>query len=38
MQHVKSAVLIMSTIISKKHGKVIEKMDKFIIVWIQDQH
>ncbi|XP_069901617.1 tigger transposable element-derived protein 1-like [Globicephala melas] len=35
MEHVKSAV---PTIISKKHGKVMEEMEKLLSVCIQDQH
>ena len=38
MEHVKSAVPIMSTIISKKHGKVMEEVEKLLSVWMQDQH
>ena len=38
MEHVKSAVLMTSTIISKKHGKVMEEMEKLLSVWMQDQH
>ena len=38
MEHVKSAMPIMSTLILKKHEKVIEEMEKFLSVWIQDQH
>ncbi|XP_066895622.1 putative CENPB DNA-binding domain-containing protein 1 [Kogia breviceps] len=38
MEHVKSAVLMMSTIISKKHGKVMEELEKLLTVWLQDQH
>ena len=34
MKHVKSAVPMMSTIILKKHGKVMEEMEKFLNVWI----
>ena len=32
---VKSAVLMMSTIISKKHRKVLEEMEKLLSVWLQ---
>ena len=32
MEHVKSAMPMMLTIISKKHGKIIEKMGKFLSV------
>ena len=35
MEHVKSAVPMMSTIISKKRGK---EMEKLLSVWMQDQH
>ena len=38
MDHVKSAVPMMSTIISKKCGKVLEEMEKLLRVWMQDQH
>ena len=36
MEHVKSAVPMMSTIVPKKCGKVMEEMEK--LVWMQDQH
>ena len=32
MEHVKSAVLMMLTRISKKHGKVMEEMEKLLCV------
>ena len=35
---VKSAVPMMSTIMSKKHGKLMEEMEKLRRVWMQDQH
>ena len=38
MGHVKSAVPIMSTIILRKHGKVMEEAEKLLSVWTQDQH
>ena len=38
MEHVKSTVPRMSTILSKKHGKVMEEMEKLLSVWMQDQH
>ena len=38
MEHVKSAVLMMSTVILKKHGKVLEEMEKLLSMWMQDQH
>ncbi|XP_069396460.1 tigger transposable element-derived protein 1-like [Delphinus delphis] len=38
MEHVKSAVSMMSTIISKKHGKEMEEMEKLLSVWTQNQH
>ncbi|XP_069901967.1 putative CENPB DNA-binding domain-containing protein 1 [Globicephala melas] len=38
MEHVKSAVPMMSTIILKKRGKVMEEMEKLLNVWTQDQH
>ena len=34
VEHVKSAVPMQSTIISKKRGKVIEEMEKHLGVWI----
>ena len=34
----KSGVPMMSTIISEKHGKVMEEMEKLLSVWMQDQH
>ena len=37
-EHVKSTVPMMSTIISKKCGKVMEEMEKLLGVWMQDQH
>ena len=36
MEHVKSALPVMSTIILKKHRKVME-MEKLLSVWVQDQ-
>ena len=38
MEHVQSAVPMMSTILSKKCGKVMEKMEKLLSVWMQNQH
>jgi len=38
MEHVKSAMSIMLTIILKQHGKVMEKMERLLSVWMQDQH
>ena len=38
MEHVKSTVPRMSAILSKKHGKVMEEMEKLLSVWMQDQH
>ena len=38
MEHVKSAVPLMSTIVSKKHGKLMEGMEKLLRVWMQGQH
>ncbi|XP_059952046.1 putative CENPB DNA-binding domain-containing protein 1 [Mesoplodon densirostris] len=38
MEHVKSAVPRMLTIILKKCGKVMEEMEKLLSVWLQDQH
>ena len=37
VEHVKSAVPMMPTVISKKHGTVMEEMEK-LSVWMQDQH
>ena len=37
MEHVKSAVPMMSTTISKKRVKVMEEMEKLLSVWMQDQ-
>ena len=34
MEHVKSALLMMSTIIQKKHGKVMKEMEKLLSVWM----
>ena len=34
MEHVKSTVPRMSTILSKKHGKVMEEMEKLLSVWM----
>ena len=38
MEHVKSAVPMMSTIMSKECGKAMEEIEKFLSVWMQDQH
>ena len=38
MEHVKSAVPMMLTVISKKHGKVMDEMEKLLSVRMQDQH
>ncbi|XP_066879269.1 putative CENPB DNA-binding domain-containing protein 1 [Kogia breviceps] len=38
MKDVKSVVLMMSTIILKKHGKGMEEMEKLLSVWMQDEH
>ena len=38
MEHVKPAMPMMLTITSKKHGKVMEEMEKLLSVWMQDQH
>ena len=38
MEHVKCAVPMMSTIVLKKCGKVIEEMEKLLSVWMQEQH
>ncbi|TEA29199.1 hypothetical protein DBR06_SOUSAS14810001, partial [Sousa chinensis] len=37
MEHVKSAVPVMWTVISKKCGKVMEEMEKLLSVWMQEQ-
>ena len=36
MRYLKSVVSVMSTV-SKKHGKVTEKIEKVLSVWMQDQ-
>ncbi|TEA42510.1 hypothetical protein DBR06_SOUSAS25010007, partial [Sousa chinensis] len=36
MEYVKSAVPMMLTIISKKHGKMMEEKEKLLSVWMQD--
>ena len=38
MEHVKSAMPMMSTIIMKKHKKVMEEMEKLLSMWMQDQY
>ena len=38
VEHVKSVLLMMLTIISKKRGKVMEEMEKLLSVRMQDQH
>ena len=38
MEHVKSAVPMMLTIISKKQSKVIKEVKKLLSVWMQAQH
>ena len=38
MEHVKSAMSIILTIIWKQHGKVMEEMEKLFSMWIQDRH
>ncbi|XP_043291812.1 tigger transposable element-derived protein 1-like isoform X1 [Cervus canadensis] len=38
LEHVKSAVSMMSTIISKRRGKAMEEMEKLLSMWLQDQH
>ncbi|XP_068229516.1 tigger transposable element-derived protein 1-like [Palaemon carinicauda] len=37
MEHVKGAVPMQSTIISKKRGKIIEEMEKILTIWLEDQ-
>ncbi|XP_068238407.1 tigger transposable element-derived protein 1-like [Palaemon carinicauda] len=37
MEHVKSAVPMASTIISKKRGKCMEEMEKLLVMWIEHQ-
>ncbi|XP_067932973.1 tigger transposable element-derived protein 1-like [Watersipora subatra] len=37
MEHVKGAVPMQSTIISKKRGKIIEEMEKLLTIWLDDQ-
>ena len=34
MEHVKSALPVIATILSKKHGKVMEEMEKLLSVWM----
>ena len=38
MEYVKCAVLMMLTIMLKKCGKVMEEMEKLLIMWMEDQH
>ena len=38
MEYVKSAVPMMSMIIAKKRGKVMEEIEKLLSVWVQNQH
>ena len=38
MEHVKSAVPMMLTVISKKRGKVMKELEKLLSMWVQDQH
>ena len=38
MACVKSALLMMLTIILKKHGKVVEERKKLLSMWMQDEH
>ncbi|TKC40119.1 hypothetical protein EI555_012282 [Monodon monoceros] len=38
LEHVKSPVPMMSKIVSKKRGKVMEEMEKLLSVWMQGQH
>ena len=37
MEHMKLVVLMMSAIILKKCGKVMEAMEKLLSVWVQDK-
>ena len=37
MEHVKGAVPMQSTIISKRRGKVLEEMEKLLAIWLEDQ-
>uniref|UniRef100_A0AAQ5X1R0 HTH CENPB-type domain-containing protein n=1 Tax=Amphiprion ocellaris TaxID=80972 RepID=A0AAQ5X1R0_AMPOC len=37
MEHVKGAVPMQSTIISKKRGKILEEMEKLLTIWLEDQ-
>ncbi|XP_068247804.1 tigger transposable element-derived protein 1-like [Palaemon carinicauda] len=37
MEHVKGAVPMQSTIISKRRGKIIEEMEKLLTIWLEDQ-
>ena len=38
MQNVKSVVIMLLTMVLKKHGKVMEEMEKLFSMWIQDRH
>ena len=38
MQNVKSVVMMLLTMVLKKHGKVMEEMEKLFCMWIQDRH
>ena len=37
MEHVKNAVMMQSTIITKKRGRTIEEMEKLLMIWLEDQ-
>ena len=34
LEHVKGLVVMQSTVISKKHGKLIEEMEKLLTIWL----
>ena len=37
MEHVKNAVMMQSTVITKKRGRTIEEMEKLLMIWLEDQ-
>ena len=38
IEYVMPAMLMTSTVISKKRGKMMEEMEKLLSVWMQNQH
>ena len=38
MQNVKSVVMMLLTMVLKKHGKVVEERKKLLSMWMQDEH